>query len=150
MNNKARKTGQTELGVVIVTLFGILLLAALIIAWMVGMPKYYVYSAHMAGEAELAQADANRQIQVREATAKRDAATMLAQAEVERAKGVAKANEIIGKSLEGNDAYLRYLWIDKLAEGTQRETIYVPSQGGLPILESGRLNNQAQLPAPTK
>ena len=41
----------------------------------------------------------------------------LAQAEIERAKGVAEANRIIGDSLKGNESYLRYLWISGLKDG---------------------------------
>lgn len=73
-----------------------------------------------------------------EATAKRDAAKMLAEAEIERAKGVAQANRIIGDSLTNNEAYLRYLWVQSLAEG-KSEVIYVPTEASLPVLEAGRL-----------
>ena len=62
---------------------------------------------------------------------------MLASAEVERAKGVAEANKIIGESLNGNDAYLRYLWIERLGQNGQ-DVIYIPTEAGLPILEAGR------------
>lgn len=108
--------------------------------------SYGVWSAMMVGKAELAQADYNRQIQVVEAQAKQDSAVKLAQAEIERAKGVAKANEIIGDSLKNNDAYLRYLWIQGL-QTNQMMTIYVPTEANLPILEAGRLQdmyNKAQ------
>ncbi len=102
-----------------------------------GCPTYNVYSERLAGEAQLARAQSNREIAVREAQAKNDAATLLAQAEVKRAEGVAQANKIIGDSLHGNEAYLRYLWIDKL-EGSKTQTIYVPTEAGLPILEAGK------------
>lgn len=54
-----------------------------------------------------------------------------------RAEGVAKANKIIGDSLKGNEAYLRYLWIDKL-EGSKQQVIYVSTETGLPLLEAGK------------
>ena len=101
---------------------------------------YSVWSSAKSGEAELAKATYSRRIAVQEANAKKDAAVMLAQAEVERAKGVAQANKIIGKSLEGNEAYLRYLWIDSL-QNTQNQTIYVPTEANLPILEANRAKN---------
>ena len=41
-----------------------------------------------------------------------DSAKLLADAEVERAKGVAQANAIIGDSLKNNEEYLRYLYIN--------------------------------------
>lgn len=99
--------------------------------------KYNVWSEGKAGQAELQRADWNRQIAVREAKAKEESATLLAQAEIERAKGVAKANQIIGKSLEGNEAYLRYLWINNLHEG-KNQIVYVPTEANLPILEAKR------------
>lgn len=100
--------------------------------------KYNVWSSGLSGEAELKQADWNRQIAVREAEAKKQAATMLAQAEVERAKGVAQANKIIGDSLRNNEDYLRYLWIDNL-QNSRNQVIYVPTETNLPILEASRV-----------
>ncbi len=43
-----------------------------------------------------------------------ESAKHLADAEVIRAEGVAKANKIIGDSLKDNEGYLRYLWIQGL------------------------------------
>lgn len=122
---------------------GIGILAAIIVllilfSWSALNAKYGVWKNSLAGQAELARADYNRQITVREAQAKMDAAKLLAQAEVERAKGVAQANKIIGDSLKDNEAYLRYLWVDSLKE-TKDQVIYVPTESNLPILESGRL-----------
>ena len=71
-----------------------------------------------------------------------EAATLEAQAEIERAKGVAEANKIIGDSLKGNEAYLRYLWIQGLQEGATPQVVYVPTEAGLPILEAGRTNGK--------
>lgn len=115
--------------------FAILLLGGV---GMYGCPKYNVYSSRMAGEAMLAHAQASKEVAVAEAKAKNESAELLAQAEVKRAYGVAQANKIIGDSLKGNDAYLRYLWIDKLDSG-QGQVIYVPTEAGLPILEAGRI-----------
>lgn len=67
---------------------------------------------------------------------------LLAEAEIERAKGVAEANRIIGESLKGNEAYLRYLWIQGLQEGSTPQVVYVPTEAGLPILEAGRMNGK--------
>ncbi len=105
---------------------------------MVGCPIYNVWRAQKTGQAELAQADQNRQIAVAQARAKAESAHFEAEAEVTRAEGVAKANEIIGKSLQGNEAYLRYLWINGL-EQNKNAVIYVPTEGNLPILEASRL-----------
>jgi regulator of protease activity HflC (stomatin/prohibitin superfamily) len=110
---------------------------------MVGCPVYNVWSAKKTGEAELARADQNRQIQVAQSRAKAEAAVFEANAEVARAQGVAQANKIIGDSLQGNEAYLRYLWINGL-ENSHNAVVYVPTEANLPILEAGRLG---QVPA---
>lgn len=102
-----------------------------------GIPRYNVWSAEMAGEAEYRQAEQNRRIAVLEAESKLDAAKSLAAAEVERAKGVAQANQIIGESLKGNESYLRWQWIQNLENGNNA-VIYIPTEAGLPILESGK------------
>jgi regulator of protease activity HflC (stomatin/prohibitin superfamily) len=98
---------------------------------------FSVWLASNEGKAELAQAQSNRQIRILEAHAKREAAQELCEAEVIRAEGVARANQIIGDSLKGNEAYLRYLWIDGLSHGTS-QVVYIPTEAGLPILEAGK------------
>jgi regulator of protease activity HflC (stomatin/prohibitin superfamily) len=118
----------------LVMVLGVLFLIALGL-W--GCPQYNVYSARMDGEAKLAHANSEREVQVRDAQGKFEASSMLAKAEIERAKGVAEANKIIGTSLKGNEEYLRYLWIHNLNEG-KNEVIYVPTEAGLPILEATR------------
>lgn len=100
-------------------------------------PPYFVWEREMSGKAELAKAEWNRKIAIEEADAKKFSATLLAQAEVERAKGVAEANQIIGESLKENEAYLRYLWIIGLQDGSS-EVIYIPTEANLPILEAVR------------
>lgn len=101
-------------------------------------PWINVWSEGMAGQAELARAEYNRQIATTEANAKKESAKALADAEVIRAEGVAKANKIIGDSLKDNEGYLRYLWIDGLQQ-SESQIIYVPTEANLPILESTRL-----------
>ena len=101
-------------------------------------PNIYIWQQSMAGQAELAHAEYSRQIATCEAMAKKESAKALADAEVIRAEGVAKANKIIGDSLAGNEGYLRYLWIQGL-QTNNMQVIYVPCDSGLPILESVRL-----------
>jgi hypothetical protein len=113
------------------------LLAIFVLALMTGLPRYNVWQQEMVGRASLAKAEQDRQIKVAEARAKMESAKFESDAEIERARGVAKANEIIGDSLKGNDAYLRYLWIQGLNDATG-ETIYVPTEANLPILEAGK------------
>lgn len=107
-----------------------------------GCPQYNVWQQNLEGEAELARATQNRQIKIQEAQATKEAAQHLAEAEMIRAKGVAEANKIIGESLKGNEAYLRYLWIDKLDQDAGT-IIYIPTEAGMPILEASRLDNKA-------
>lgn len=131
-----------------VIISSILAIILTIVGLIWGYQTFRVYSAGQAGKAELAQAEANRQIKVVEAEAANIAATSnaeaqikiakaQAEAEVERAKGVAKANAIIGDSLKGNEDYLRYLYINGLTNGAG-QIIYVPTEAGLPILEAGK------------
>lgn len=125
------KAGITLGGVAIFIVMGVIAVA------MVGCPNYNVYSAKKTGEAELARADQNRQIAVQEAKAKFESASYEAKAEVRRAEGVSQANKIIGDSLKNNEAYLRYLYVNNLAN-TKDQVIYVPTEAGLPVLEAGK------------
>ncbi|HEX8384826.1 MAG TPA: hypothetical protein VF576_01510 [Rubricoccaceae bacterium] len=115
-------------------LLGLVAVALLLVVPLWAWPQYRVYSQEMRGRARLAEAGQDRQI-----------AVLDAEAEVARARGVAEANKIIGRSLEGNDAYLRYLWIQNLNSG-QGERIYIPTEAGLPILEA----RPAQAPPPSE
>lgn len=123
----------------------ILLLAGLTTVGMVGCPKYQVYSQRLQGQALLAHAQSSKEVAVAEARAKMESADLLAQAEVKRAEGVAKANAIIGESLKNNEAYLRYLWINGL-ESNNPTVIYVPTEANLPILEATRHGLPVQKP----
>lgn len=99
------------------------------------MPQIGVYNRTLAGKAALMEAESTRQVKVLEAKAKMDSASLEAKAEIERAKGVAEANKIIGDSLKDNPRYLQYLYITGLQEGSEKgnKTIYVPTEGGLPV-----------------
>jgi regulator of protease activity HflC (stomatin/prohibitin superfamily) len=112
-------------------------LALVITVGMAGCPRYNVWRLELRGKAALKEAEWNRQIAIEEANARKESAVLLAQAEVERAIGVAEANEIIGESLRENEAYLRYLWINGLHDGSS-EVIYIPTEANLPILEAVR------------
>ena len=127
---------QLKLSHILWTFGGIALLALILLF---GVPVYNVWQQEMTGKAELSRAEQNRQIRIQEAKAKKEAAVFEAEAEVERAKGVAQANKIIGESLNENENYLRYLWIQSLNDGNA-ETIYVPTEANLPILEADRFS----------
>lgn len=120
-----------------------LIVVALVVGCLYGCPKYRVYHQEMEGKAELQRAISNRQIAVQEAHAKKESAKDLAEAEVIRARGIARANQIIGNSLKGNESYLHWLWIDQL-ENNKNAVIYIPTEANLPIMEASRLRGQIQ------
>jgi len=100
-----------------------------------GLPQYGVWTKTLNGKAQLQEAEYTRKVAVLEAKAKYDSAKELALAEVERAKGVAQANDIIAGSLKDNPEYLSYLWVTGLEQGAEKgnKTIYmIPSQGNIP------------------
>jgi hypothetical protein len=119
----------------------VIMIVILIASSMAGCPRYRVWQQGLVGKAALERAMQDRQIAVQEAQAKKESSVLLAAAEIERAKGVAEANKIIGNSLKGNDAYLRYLWIDGL-KSDRSQVIYVPTEAGLPILEDGKREDE--------
>jgi len=119
--------------VVFIAIFAVILILGL----MFGMPMYNVWQQEMTGKAEFSRAEQNRKIKVEEAKAEKESAVFRAEAEIIRAEGVAKANEIIGGSLKDNKDYLTYLWIQALYDESN-SVIYVPTEANLPILEATR------------
>ncbi len=116
--------------IIALTVTGIIVVGGIIF---IGGPQYNVWQQSLAGKAELQKAEYTRQVAVLEAQAKKDSAQQLADAEIIRASGVAKANSIIGDSLKGNPAYLQYLWITQGEGNTERTVYMVPSNGGAPV-----------------
>jgi len=129
MKNNNQKGNTT-----IITIVSIVSIIVLIVLSMWLLPKYRIYRQDLAGQANLRQQEWEKKILIEGAKAKRDSAVLEAEAEVERAKGVSEANRIIAGSLQGNESYLRYLWIDKIADNPN--VIYVPTEASLPILEA--------------
>jgi regulator of protease activity HflC (stomatin/prohibitin superfamily) len=117
------------------SIIGVSFLVSLVIINAVVGPIYNVWAQSLAGKAELQKAEYTRQVAVLEAQAKKDSAQQLADAEVIRATGVAKANQIIGDSLKDNREYLQYLYITGLEDGSKNGnvTIYVPTENGMPV-----------------
>ena len=101
------------------------------------MPVYNVWSRELSGKAELKEAEWNRQIAIEEAQARLASAELDALSEVERAKGVAEANKIIGTSLKDNSEYLIWRWIEGLHD-EHTDVIYIPTEANIPIIEIGR------------
>lgn len=117
---------------------GLTIGAMTLIGGCLAYPQYNIYRQRAEGQAMLAHAQSSKEVAVAEAKAKMESASLLAEAEVARAKGVAQANQIIGESLKNNEAYLRYLWINDLGNNQEKTVVYVPTEGNLPILESTR------------
>lgn len=115
----------------------------LIAIMMFGLPRYNVWQQEMAGKAEMAKAEQNRRILVEEAKAKLEAEKLNAQAEIERARGMAEAMKVENGTL--NETYNQYLFIrtlEKLADkGDLPQIIYVPSNGLLPVMDVNKTSN---------
>jgi regulator of protease activity HflC (stomatin/prohibitin superfamily) len=126
-----QQNGFIDPAVIAVGLAGVVVVAGLAF----GLPQYGVWTKTLSGKAQLQEAEYTRQVAVLEAQAKKDSAQQLAEAEIIRAGGVAKANQIIGDSLKDNREYLQYLYITGLEEGANKGnvTIYVPTENGLPV-----------------
>lgn len=127
-----KQTQEPRVGRIILAI--VLALIAIVLINMAVMPNYRIYKQNKQGEANLRQQEWEKKIAVEEARAVLESSSLKAQAEVERAKGVAEANAIIADSLKRNEAYLKYLWIDKMSDNPN--VIYVPTEASLPILEA--------------
>ena len=102
---------------VLLTILGFVLFLGLVGGCMAFLPQYGVYERRLSGEAELERQKYEKQVAVQAAMAKKESASLLAEAEVLRAQGVAQANKIIGDSLKNNESYLRWLWIERMNSG---------------------------------
>lgn len=139
-NNNSSKLSETLLligGIItaIAVIFGVLAALYFGFQWM------KVYSREQTGKAQLAEARFSKQVQLEQAKSNLEAQKLNAQAEVERARGAAQAIDIENGKL--TDRYIRYLYVQNL-ENLDTSLIYVPTEGGLPLLEAGRLNQQAE------
>lgn len=118
---------------IISTLVGIVFIVAVL---MFGLPLYNVWQQEMVGKAEMAKAEQNRQILVKEAEARLEAEKLNAKAEIERARGMAQAMEIENGKL--TPVYNQYLFIrtlEKISDkGSLPQTIYIPTEGMLPVM----------------
>ncbi len=104
---------------------GTVLALVLLIGGCAGLkPQYKLY-----------QANVEKQAQIAESRAKAEAAKYEANAERTRAQGVADANKIVASSI--TDQYIRWLYVDQM-DRLQGQVIYIPTEGGLPILEAGK------------
>ena len=122
----------------------IISIGVLIVILMFGLPLYNVWQQEMAGKAEMAKAEQNRKILIEEAKARLEAEKLNAQAEVERARGMAEAMKLENGTL--NTTYNQYLFIrtlEKLADkGDLPQIIYMPSEGLVPVMDVSKKSQQ--------
>lgn len=101
----------------------------ILFSWLAVSPNYNLWRASI-----------EKRIAVEEALAVKDSAFHLSEAEIERARGVAEANKVIASSID--EQYIRWLYVNNLADHTGDQIIYIPTEGGLPILEATRLEGE--------
>lgn len=100
-------------------------------------PVWHVWQAQKSGQAALAEAQFEQRIQVAQAEGRLLAATKNKEAAIIEAQAVAAQISEIGEGLKQHDLYLRWQWI-RMMEEREGETIYVPTEANLPVLEATR------------
>jgi len=127
------KMDEDDKAVAKVVIVGLIFLFAIIIVGMIAIPQYSVWSQGLNGKAQLKEAEWNRQIAIEEAKAELESATLMKEADIIRAEGIAEANRIISQTL--TPEYITWKWVEGLHDGSS-EVIYVPTEANLPILEA--------------
>lgn len=125
----------------------IIVLAFILIGFCMWLfPVYNVWASRKSGEAELAEATYEQKIQIAQADGRLMAAEKNKQAAIIEAEAVAAQINTIGAGLQKHDLYLRWQWIRMMEESAAyRETIYVPTEANLPILEAGRIAESTRI-----
>jgi regulator of protease activity HflC (stomatin/prohibitin superfamily) len=98
------------------------------------------------GRSMLLEAESSKKVAIETAKANLESAKLNAEADVIRAEGIAKANKIIGHSLEDNKAYLEWLWIDNI-EKNPNQVFYIPTENKVPIFVNQQAKQQDPNPA---
>lgn len=106
-----------------------------ILMWV--LPVYSVWASRKSGQADLAEAQFEQQIQIAEAQGRFNAAELNKKAAIVEAEAVAAQITMIGEHLTQHDLYLRWQWIEMMKH-RDGETIYVPTEANLPVLEATR------------
>lgn len=119
------------------TALAILFVGGITLWFLIGYPVWNVWASKQQGEADLQQAKNEQKIQIAEAQARLDAATLNKQAAIIEAEAISEQIKRIGQELTAHDLYLRWQWI-KMMEERDGETIYVPTEANIPILEATR------------
>lgn len=135
MNIFYKRSGEKNL--VNITIFFVILALFSVGAVMYIIPQYRVWQKELSGKALLKEAEWSKKVQIEEAVANLEAEKLNAQAEVERAKGMAEAIKIEGGAL--TKEYIQYLWV-RQNTFNDKTTIYIPTEANLPILEAGRFS----------
>jgi regulator of protease activity HflC (stomatin/prohibitin superfamily) len=104
-----------------------------------GYPRWRVWAAHQRGLADLTQAKNEQQIQIAQANSRLQAAELNKQAAIIEAQAVSEQIKTIGEQLTSHGLFLRWQWIEMMKNHSDKSTIYVATEGSLPILEAARL-----------
>lgn len=112
------------IGFILIIIIGLIMFA---------IPKYSVWQKELKGKALLKEAKFSKKIAIEEAKANLESEKLNAEAEVERAKGMAKAMEVENGKL--TDTYIKYLWVKNM-NSSQNSKVYIPTEAGIPILEA--------------
>lgn len=130
--------GTTTVGDIVWAIAG--LIAVLNLWGLIGRPRWKVWVAHQDGLADLMKARNEQQVQVARAQSRVDAAQLNKQAAIIEAEAVSAQIKEIGTQLTEHGLYLRWQWIKMMEErNSDADTIYVPTEGNLPLLEASRL-----------
>jgi len=134
MDNPMKDFPLSQIGCGFILILAVIMLIPLLM-W--GLPLYNVWKSELQGKAELVRAEQNRQIKIEEAKANLEAEKLNAEAEVERAKGAAKAIEIENGKL--TDTYIKYLAV-RTFNTDNAKFVYIPTECGIVpyLLEAGR------------
>jgi len=125
--------------IVSLVLISVAFIGVVLVVSMAVMPPYNIWVQKLQGRADLAQSEAETQIAVQEAQREYEASKLYAQADVERAKGIAASIREVEDALGGPEGYLRWKYIHMLEEQDGvAQIIYVPTEAGLPVLEAGK------------
>ncbi|CAA9589244.1 MAG: hypothetical protein AVDCRST_MAG86-4362 [uncultured Truepera sp.] len=103
-----------------------ILFALVVPGFLIGAPLYRVWSQEQRGRADLAEARYNRQVIVEEAQARLEAARLEAQSN----------RELIASLGDDPERLIRFRLVDTLERA---QTVYIPTEASLPILEANRL-----------
>lgn len=126
--NQATEDKLMTSGIVV---FFLIVFSVVIALGMWGCPQYNVWEQGLQGQAALARAEQEKRIQIEQAQAERNSATLRAE-----------AIEIMGKAAKEYPEYRYQEFLGSFAEALQEgkidQIIYVPTEANIPIMEAGK------------